>query len=87
MKVHIHKWELSDKTWICTAPDHIHREPDILDAATVWHVLGVISTHQLIFVAAGITQKNCECGWQGVDYMEHLDDAVFYWLRDIDGTV
>jgi hypothetical protein len=81
LRVHIHKWQLSGKNWKCTAPDHVHDEPDILDAATVWHVLGVIRTHKLI------NKKTCECGWQGVEYMEHLDDAVFYWLRDIDGSI
>lgn len=81
MKIHVHNWVLNGK-WKCIAPDHVHEAPDILDAATVWHVLGVIKTHE---------QKEnlglCECGWTGTDYMEHLDDAVFYWLRDIDGSI
>ena len=90
MKVHIHEWVLNGK-WKCIAPDHVHPEPDILDANTAWHVLGVIKTHSITSFwnneNTPLLDLQCECGWLGQDYMEHLDDAVFYWLRDIDGKV
>jgi hypothetical protein len=81
VKVHIHNWVQNGK-WKCTNEGHCHSEPDTLDAATVWHVLGVIRTHNQTD-NLGI----CECGWTGTDYMEHLDDAVFYWLREYNPSI
>lgn len=76
--------------WKCDAPDHVHTEPDILDASTVWHVLGIIKTHQII----DWDEIECECGWisdsktfASEEYYEHLDDAVFYTLRNMDSRI
>lgn len=85
MKVHVHDWVLNG-AWKCIAPDHVHDQPDILDAASIWHALGVIKTHRIYITYEG-TVKVCECGWQGTEYYEHLDDAVFYWLRSISETI
>jgi len=79
VKVHIHNWVLNGK-WVCTSVDHCHTEPDILDANTAWHILGVIKTHKL-------KDSICDCGWTGVDYYEHLDDAIFYWLREYNPAI
>lgn len=80
MDVHIHNWVFNEE-WKCTNTGHSHPGPDILDAATVWHVLGVIKTHKQLKLGL------CECGWHGVEYMEHLDDAIFYWLRSIKPSI
>ncbi len=91
MRVHVHDWQLGGQKWICTAPDHIHEEPDILDAATVWHILGVIKIHGLkslwVQTPENTLESECSCGWKGEDYYEHLDDAIFYWLKDVDGSI
>ena len=79
LDVHIHNWVLNG-SWKCSNIGHVHPEPDMLDAATAWHVMGVIKTHRY---AGGI----CECGWIGIDYYEHLDDAVFYWLRSLNPAI
>lgn len=84
----MHDWKLSGRNWKCIAPDHVHTEPDILDAATVWHTLGIIKTHIIKEIYPDLWE--CECKWQGYpgdNYFEHLDDAVFYTLRDIDNRI
>lgn len=78
--MHVHEW-VQSSNWKCIADDHCHSEPDILDAATAWHVLGVIRTHTLKDLGV------CECGWVGDDYIDHLDDAVFYWLRNYNEAI